>query len=117
MLFGIVAVQGQEKPLVRAQAKAESIFTTDLTEVGLPGLSAVQRVTIPSESIAGEHTHTGRTSILVIVQGTMTEVRGTMRNEYKQGDVIRVAEGITHHVENHDVTPLVFVEVNTSAKK
>jgi quercetin dioxygenase-like cupin family protein len=116
VLFGILSVQGQEKPLASARPKAEPIFTIDLAEVGLVGTNAVQRVTIPPESAVGEHKHAGRTSIIVIMQGTMTEVRGTAKSEYKAGDVIHVAEGITHHVENRDVTPLVYVEINTAAK-
>ena len=117
LVFGILALQGQEKPLAAGQAKLEPILTTDLAEVGLAGTSAAQRVTIAPETTTADHTHTGRTSIIVMLQGTMTEVRGAVRNEYKVGDVIRVAEGVTHHAENHGTVPLVYIEINTTAKK
>jgi hypothetical protein len=28
-----------------------------------------------------------------------------------------VAEGTTHHAENYGTTPLVYIEINTTAKK
>src|ERR1017187_1331799 len=112
LLLATLAVPGQEKPVPDVRPKAESIFSTDLAEVGLAGTNAVQRVTVAPQTAIPEHTHTGRTSVLVVIQGSMTEVRGTEKNDYKAGDVIRVAEGVKHHVENHATVPLVFVEIN-----
>jgi uncharacterized cupin superfamily protein len=52
-----------------------------------------------------------------MIQGTLTEVRGSVRHEYKSGDVIKVSEGTTHHAENSGTTPAVYIEINTTAKK
>ena len=117
VLVGIVAMRAQERPLVSGQSKIEPVVTVDLAEVGLPGTSAAQRVTIAPGIMTADHTHTGRTSILVMVQGSLTEVRGNVRHEYAAGDVVAVAEGVTHHAENHGTVPIIYVEINTTAKK
>jgi len=58
------------------------------------------------------HTHTGRTSIITIVKGRLTEHRGSVVNVYNPGDVITVAEGATHANENAGPEDLIYVEVN-----
>ena len=40
-----------------------------------------------------------------------------VKHEYKPGDVVKVSEGTTHHAENYGTTPVVYVEINTTAKK
>jgi mannose-6-phosphate isomerase-like protein (cupin superfamily) len=52
-----------------------------------------------------------------MVQGVLTDVRGGNKREYKAGDVVTVAEGVTHHAENHGTVPVVYVELNATAKK
>ena len=64
-----------------------------------------------------DHAHTGRTSLLIMVAGALTEVRGNVRHEYKTGEVIQVSEGTTHHVENYSTVPAVYIEINMTAKK
>jgi quercetin dioxygenase-like cupin family protein len=91
--------------------------TTQLSEVGLAGTNVAQRVTIGPGTKMADHTHTGRTSLLIMVQGALTEVRGNVRHEYKTGDVIQVSEGVTHHAENSGTVPAVYIEINTTAKK
>jgi mannose-6-phosphate isomerase-like protein (cupin superfamily) len=59
----------------------------------------------------------GRSSDGIMVQGTVTEVRGHAKHEHKSGDVIQVSEGTTHHAENYRTVPAVYVEINTTAKK
>jgi quercetin dioxygenase-like cupin family protein len=107
----------QDKPLAEGQYKVEPLVTTDLSEVGLPGTSAAQRVTLAAGSKTADHAHTGRTSLLIMIEGTLTEVRGRVRHVYKPGDVVQVSEGTTHHAENYGTVPVVYIEINTTAKK
>jgi mannose-6-phosphate isomerase-like protein (cupin superfamily) len=65
--------------------------------------------------MTSDHTHTGRTSIFVILEGALTEVRGNERHEYRAGDVVTVAEGVTHHAENYGTVPVIYIELNTTA--
>jgi len=122
-LFSLVALvaatslAAQEKTLTTGQPKVEVLVTTELSEVGLSGTNVAQRVTIPPGTKMADHTHTGRTSLLIMVQGALTEVRGTTKHEYKPGDVIKVSEGTTHHAENYGTVPAVYIEINTTAKK
>jgi len=122
-LFSLVALVGslplaaQGNTLATGQPKVEVLVTTELSEVGLSGTNVAQRVTIPAGTKMADHTHTGRTSLLIMVQGALTEVRGTTKHEYKPGDVIKVSEGTTHHAENYGTVPAVYIEINTTAKK
>jgi mannose-6-phosphate isomerase-like protein (cupin superfamily) len=117
VLVGVVATGAQDTPLVSGQSKAEPQATVDLAEVGLAGTIGAVRVTIGPGIMTADHTHTGRTSIFVIVQGSLTDVRGSARREYRAGDVVTVAEGVTHHAENHGAVPVVYVELNATANK
>ena len=116
-LVGIVSLSAQNGPLVSGPSKTESLATVDLAEVGLAGSLTAGRVTIGPGIMRPDHTHTGRTSLLVVVQGAMTEVRGAATSEYHVGDVVAVGEGVTHHAENHGTVPLVYVEINATATK
>jgi len=116
-LAGANATVAQDKPLTVGQPKVEVLVTTDLSEVGLSGTNVAQRVTIGPGTRMADHTHSGRTSLLIMVQGALTEVRGGARHEYKAGDVIQVSEGVTHHAENYATAPAVYIEINTTAKK
>ena len=89
----------------------------DLAEVGLAGNIAAVRLTLAPGIMTADHTHTGRTSIFVMVQGVLTDVRGAGKREYRAGDVVTVAEGVTHHAENHGTVPVVYVELNATANK
>jgi quercetin dioxygenase-like cupin family protein len=115
--FGTSGLRAQDKPLTTAQPKVEVLITTQLSEVGLSGTNVAQRVTIGAGTKMADHTHTGRTSLLIMTQGALTEFRGTVKHEYKAGDVIQVSEGTTHHVENYGTVPAIYIEINTTAKK
>ena len=117
VFVGSMPLAAQEKTLATGQPKVEVLVTTELSEVGLSGTNVAQRVTIPAGTKMADHTHTGRTSLLIMVQGSLTEVRGTTKHEYKPGDVIKVSEGTTHHAENYGTVPAVYIEINTTAKK
>ena len=116
VLVGIGVARAQEKPLVAGQSTVDRLFTVDLSDVGLAGNSSASRLTLPPGIMTADHTHTGRTSLLVMVQGTLTEVRSNVRHDYKPGDVIAVGEGATHHAENRGTVPVIYVEINTTKK-
>jgi quercetin dioxygenase-like cupin family protein len=116
VLVGVGVARAQEKPLVAGQSTVDRLFTVDLSDVGLAGNSSASRLTLPPGIMTADHTHTGRTSLLVMVQGTLTEVRGNVRHDYKPGDVIAVGEGVTHHAENRGTVPVIYVEINTTKK-
>jgi quercetin dioxygenase-like cupin family protein len=63
------------------------------------------------------HQHIGRTSIITIVKGELTERRGDVVKVYKAGDVITVAEGASHANENKGPEDLVYVEINITGTK
>ena len=116
-LVGVVSLSAQDVPVVSGPAKNELLATVDLAEVGLAGSLTAGRVTIGPGIMRPDHAHTDRTSLLLVVQGALTDVRGTARREYHPGDVVTVAEGVTHHAENRGTVPLVYVEINATAKK
>jgi quercetin dioxygenase-like cupin family protein len=97
---------------------SEVVAKVNLAEVGLPAgaASATRFVYGPGKAMA-PHTHTGRTSIITVVQGELTEHRGAVVHVYKAGDVIAVAEGTTHANENAGKETLIYVEVNITGTK
>ena len=103
--------------LAASPAIAQTLATVNLAEVGLTGSLTAGRVTIEPGVKRADHTHTARTSLLVVVQGTLTEVRGAVTHEYHPGDVVAVSEGVTHHAENHGDAPVVYIEINATANK
>jgi quercetin dioxygenase-like cupin family protein len=116
-LVGAVSLWAQDAPVVSGPSKTEPLATVNLAEVGLAGSLTAGRVTIGPGITRPDHTHMGRTSLLIVVQGSLTEVRGAATREYHVGDVVAVAEGVTHHAENHGTVPVVYVELNATAKK
>ena len=92
---------------------SEVVAKVNLAEVGLPAgaASATRFLYAPGKAML-PHTHTGRTSLIIVVQGYLTEHRGNVVHAYGPGDVITVAEGTTHANENAGPDPLIYVEVN-----
>jgi quercetin dioxygenase-like cupin family protein len=111
-MVGVYDAQAQQ-PATSGRPASETVAKVNLAEVGLPAgaASATRFVYAPGKMMA-PHTHTGRTSIITIVQGQLTEHRGSVVNVYKPGDVITVAEGATHANENAGPGDLIYVEVN-----
>jgi len=97
---------------------SEVVAKVSLAEVGLPAgaASATRFLYAPGKAMA-PHTHIGRTSIITVVQGQLTEHRGDVVHVYKAGDVISVAEGTTHANENAGPGNLIYVEVNITGTK
>ena len=56
----------QERTLATGQPKVAVLVTTELSEVGLSGTNVAQRVTIAPGTRMADHTHTGRTSLLIM---------------------------------------------------
>ncbi len=106
----VISAQQQPDP---TRPASEVVAKVSLAEVGLPAgaASATRFVYAPGRSMA-PHTHTGRTSIITVVQGQLTEHRGSVVHVYKAGDVISVSEGTTHANENAGTDTLIYVEVN-----
>jgi quercetin dioxygenase-like cupin family protein len=120
LIAGYASLRAQDQPLAKAPAKIETVLRVDLAaEEGpaLAGVTSAMRVTVAPRTTTPDHTHTQRTSIVIMVEGTLTDVRGDAKKEYKLGDVFTVAEGTTHHAENYGTVPVVYIEINTSPKK
>ena len=107
-----------QQPPDANRPSSEVVAKVSLAEVGLPAgaASATRFVYAPGRAMA-PHTHTGRTSIITVVQGQLTEHRGSEVHVYKAGDVISVAEGTTHANENAGQDTLIYVEVNITGTK
>jgi len=97
---------------------SEQVAKVSLAEVGLPqGAASATRFTYAPGKAMAPHTHTGRTSIITVVQGHLTEHRGDVVHVYGPGDVISVSEGTTHANENAGPDTLIYVEVNITGTK
>jgi quercetin dioxygenase-like cupin family protein len=112
-----LSLGAQATAVADGPSRTESLATVNLAEVGLAGSLTAGRVTIEPGIKRPDHTHMGRTSLLVVIQGTLLEVRGAASHEYHPGDVVTVSEGVTHHAENHGTVPLVYVEINATAAR
>jgi quercetin dioxygenase-like cupin family protein len=107
-----------QQPADPNRPTSEVVAKVSLAEVGLPAgaASATKFVYAPGKSMA-PHTHTGRTSIITVVQGHLTEHRGSQVHVWGPGDVISVSEGTTHANENAGPETLIYVEVNITGTK
>lgn len=120
LIAGYASLCAQDAQLAKAPAKIETVLRVDLAAeegAALAGIESAMRVTVQPRTITPDHTHTQRTSIVIMLEGTLTDVRGDAKKEYKLGDVFTVPEGTTHHAENYGTVPVVYIEINTSPKK
>jgi quercetin dioxygenase-like cupin family protein len=115
-ILGTYHVRAQQPAAPRPSS--EQVAKVSLGEVGLPAgnASATRFLYKPGLSMA-PHQHIGRTSIITIVRGELTERRGDVVKVYKAGDVITVAEGASHANENKGPEDLVYVEINITGTK
>jgi quercetin dioxygenase-like cupin family protein len=118
LVLGAGHIRAQQPAADPNRPASELVAKVSLAEVGLPAgaASATRFVYGPGKAMA-PHTHTGRTSIITVVQGELTEHRGDVVHVYKAGDVITVAEGTTHANENAGKGTLIYVEVNITGTK
>ena len=121
---GLALILGASRILSAQQAPSstrpasQQAGKVSLAEVGLPeGAASVTRFVYEPGRTMTPHTHVGRTSIITIVQGHLTERRGEVVNVYKAGDVIMVSEGTSHANENAGPETLIYVEVNITGTK
>jgi quercetin dioxygenase-like cupin family protein len=113
VLIGAAIHARAQAPAASPRPKSEVVAKVSLSEVGLPaGAASASRFVYPPGVSMAPHTHTGRTSIITIVKGRLTERRGDVVRVYNPGDVITVAEGATHANENAGPEDLIYVEVN-----
>ena len=88
LLTAAVSPASAQTPAVAdGPSRTESLATVNLAEVGLTGSLTAGRVTIEPGIKRPDHTHMGRTSLLVVIQGTLLEVRGAATHEYHPGYV------------------------------
>jgi quercetin dioxygenase-like cupin family protein len=93
---------------------SQVVAKVDLKEIGLVGGVSASKLTFNPGTKGNNHTHTGRTSIITVVQGTFIEHRGDTTKTYNVGDTFTVANGESHWAENSGTVPLIYVEVNIS---
>jgi quercetin dioxygenase-like cupin family protein len=115
--IGLGQLYAQQKPGGAGSSGSETVAKVDLKEVGLPGQVSASKLTFNPGTKGNPHTHTGRTSIITVVQGTFIEHRGEAVKTYQAGDTFTVANGQEHWAENSGTVPLVYVEVNISASQ
>jgi quercetin dioxygenase-like cupin family protein len=118
LVLGVVHIRAQQPAADANRPASEIVAKVSLAEVGLPAgaASATRFVYAPGRAMT-PHTHIGRTSIITVVQGQLTEHRGDVVHVYKAGDVISVSEGTTHANENAGPDNLIYVEVNITGTK
>jgi quercetin dioxygenase-like cupin family protein len=120
-LCTVVTLARTMQSSVLAQAPAAGRNVEPVCKVDLKGELQVEaniscyRVTMSPGGVSPEHTHTGRSSIIAMVQGRMTEYRGSVAKEYGPGDVVVVPAGATHRAENNGTTPVIYIETNVQA--
>ena len=102
---------GAQQPVMPSGA-SPVVANVDLNEIGLPGTAAVSHVTILGGYRMATHTHTARSSIVIVVKGIIREHRGDAVKEYKAGDVFTVAANTTHYNESGGTEPAEYMEVN-----
>ena len=71
------------------------------TEVGFDGHALRGRlVTLPPGGVIPTHNHNDRPSMLYMVEGVATEIRGTTIIEHRPGEGFRIGKDTPHSVEN-----------------
>jgi quercetin dioxygenase-like cupin family protein len=117
VMLGATFARAQQAP-AGPRPQSEVVAKVSLGEVGLPqGAVSVSKFLYKPGLSMAPHTHVGRTSIITIVSGQLTERRGDVVKVYKAGDVATVAEGASHANENAGKEDLVYVEVNITGTK
>src|SRR5687767_785069 len=80
--YAVAARQAAPRPT------SEQMGKVSLGEVGLPaGNASVTKFTYTPGMAMTPHTHTGRTSVITVVQGNLTESRGETKRVYGPGSV------------------------------
>jgi quercetin dioxygenase-like cupin family protein len=87
------------------------------TEVGFDGHALRGRlVTLPPGGVIPTHNHNDRPSMLYMVEGVATEIRGTTIIEHRPGEGFRIGKDTPHSVENRSAARSAYVEVDVYKK-
>jgi quercetin dioxygenase-like cupin family protein len=87
------------------------------TEVGFEGHALRGRlVTLPPGGVIPTHNHNDRPSMLYMVEGVATEIRGTTILEHRPGEGFRIGKDTPHSVENRSAATAAYVEVDVYKK-
>jgi quercetin dioxygenase-like cupin family protein len=87
------------------------------TEVGFDGHALRGRlVTLPPGGVIPTHNHNDRPSMLYMVEGVATEIRGTTIIEHRPGEGFRIGKDTPHSVENRSTAKAAYVEVDVYKK-
>jgi quercetin dioxygenase-like cupin family protein len=87
------------------------------SEVGFDGHALRGRlVTLPPGGVIATHNHNDRPSMLYMVEGVATELRGTTIIEHHPGEGFRIGKDTPHSVENRSSAKAAYVEVDVYKK-
>ena len=87
------------------------------SEVGFDGHALRGRlVTLPPGGVIPTHNHNDRPSMLYMVEGVATEIRGTTIIEHRPGEGFRIGKDTPHSVENRSAATAAYVEVDVYKK-
>jgi len=86
-------------------------------EVGFDGHALRGRlVTLPPGGVIPTHSHNDRPSMLYMVEGVATDIRGTTIVEHHPGEGFRIGKDTPHSVENRGTVKAAYVEVDVYKK-
>ena len=108
LVFALLAGIGT----VTVRAQANILFQIMNSDIGLPGYTNAVKTTIEPGKKSAPHSHAGRISVQVILEGTAIEHRGDQVLTHNTGEVYSVPEGSMHWFENTGTVPMTYVEVN-----
>jgi len=87
------------------------------SEVGFDGHALRGRlVTLPPGGVIPTHNHNDRPSMLYMVEGVATELRGGTIIEHRPGEGFRIGKDTPHSVENRGAVKAAYVEVDVYKK-
>jgi quercetin dioxygenase-like cupin family protein len=96
---------------VTAQAQNDRVQVM-MSEIGLPGYVNTIKATVQPGQKSNPHSHAGRISIQIILEGTAIEHRNDQVLTHNTGEFYYVPEGSSHWLENKGTVPMSYVEVN-----
>lgn len=86
-------------------------------EVGFDGHALRGRlVTLPPGGVIPTHNHNDRPSMLYMVEGVATELRGSTIIEHRPGEGFKIGKDTPHSVENRTSSKAAYVEVDVYKK-
>ena len=110
VFLGFAALAGMRAVTVYAQTPR--LVEVLMKDIGLPGYVNAIKTTIAPGNKSNPHSHAGRISVQIIMEGTAVEHRGDQVLTHNTGEVYSVPEGSQHWFENMGTVPMTYVEVN-----